>query len=222
MFRKAGIVLCAALLVSCIAKAQSRSASSLQIQSQPLPSASVDKPYSATIQVTGGTPPLQWKVAKGSLPPGIALQPISGILSGTPTTPGEYNFSVSVTDAAKMSAAANFTIKVEDYLTVQWKQPPTLNDNVLSGSIEVSNSSRDIYDETVIIVAVNEIGKAFALGYQHFKLAPQKQQVIPFSSSLPNGHYLVHVDAIAEILARHIIRRARLQTPNPITVNVNR
>jgi hypothetical protein len=86
----------------------------------------------------------------------------------------------------------------------------------------VSNGSRSPYDQTVIIVAVNEFGKAFALGYQRFNLPAQAQQVIPYSSSLPNGHYIVHVDAVAEIPARNLIRRARLQTPQPITVDVNR
>ena len=57
--------------------------------------------------------------------------------------------------------------------------------NIIAGTVEVSNGSRDIYDQTVIIVAVNEIGKAFALGYQHFDLSPQSQQFIPYSSSLP-------------------------------------
>lgn len=221
MFRPNGFVLCATLLLSVLASAQTR-VSDLQVQTQPLPNASIGKPYSATITVTGGTPPLHWKVTRGSTPPGIALQPTSGILSGTPAVPGEYRFTVTVTDAATKSSAANFVIKVEDYLTVQWKQPPTLKDNVLSGSVEVSNASRDTYDQTVIIVAVNEVGKAFALGYQHFDLAPQTKQVIPFSSALPNGHYIVHVDAVAEIPARHVIRRARLQTQNPVTVNVNR
>ncbi len=218
MLRRNVLVVDAVLLLTVVALTQSN----LQITQQSLPSASIDKPYSTTIQTTGGTPPLQWKVSKGTLPPGITLQSSSGILSGTPTSPGEYTVTVSVTDAAPKTASANFTIKVEDYLTVRWKQPPTLKDNVLSGTVEVSNASRDTYDQTVLIVAVNDFGKAFALGYQRFNLRGQKQQVIPYSSLLPNGHYIVHVDAVAEIPARNIIRRARLQTSNPITVNVNR
>jgi hypothetical protein len=222
MSRRNGLVLAALLLLSGIAVAQTRMATSLRIQSHPLPDGSINKPYSTAIQVSGATPPLEWKLTKGKLPPGITLQPASGILSGTPTAPGEYRFTLSVTDGTNQRTTANFVIKIEDYLTVVWQQPPTLKENVLSGSIEVSNDSRDTYDLTVIIVAVNEIGKAFALGYQHFNLAPQIKQVIPYSSLLPNGHYNVHVDAVAEIAARRLIRRARLQTQNPITVNVNR
>ena len=222
MARHNGLVMTAVLLLSGIALAQTRGASGLRFQSQPLPNGSINKPYSAAIQLTGATAPVQWKLTNGKLPPGITLQPTSGILSGTPTAPGEYRFTVSVTDGTNHRATGNFVIKIEDYLTVIWQQPPALKENVLSGSVQVSNDSRDTYDLTVIIVAVNDIGKAFALGYQHFKLAPQVQQTIPYSSLLPNGHYIVHVDAVAEIPARRLIRRARLQTQNPITVNVNR
>jgi hypothetical protein len=217
MPRRNGLLLSALLMLSLLAYGQA----SLQVQPQSLPSGSIGKPYSSTIHVTGETPPLQWKVTKGALPPGISLQATSGILSGTPTTAGQYNFTGSVTEAANKSASGNFTLTIEDYLTVNWKHPPTLKENVLSGSVEISNGSRESYDQTVIIVAVNEFGKATALGYQHFNLAPQQKQVVPFSSLLPNGHYIVHVDAVAEISARNVIRRARLQTPNAITENVN-
>jgi hypothetical protein len=221
MSRQTLVALLGLLLFATVSIAQSPAASDLRFQTTSLPNASIGRPYSATIVATGGTPPLQWQVVQGKLPPGINLQPTSGILSGTPTAPGNYSFAVAVSDATPTTITANFTIRVEDYLTVQWRSGPTLDQNTVSGTVEVSNSSRDTYDQTVIIVAVNEIGKAFALGYQHFNLSPQTRQVIPYSSSLPNGYYIVHVDAVAEIPARNIIRRARLQTQQPMTVNVN-
>lgn len=161
-------------------------------------------------------------MTQGRLPPGISLQSTSGILSGIPMSPGNYYFTVTVSDAIPKTITANFTIRIEDYLVARWKTGPTLDSNTISGSVEVANNSNDTYDQTVFIVAVNEIGKAFALGYQHFDLLPQAQQLIPYSSSLPNGHYIVHVDAVAEIKERNIIRHDRLQTQKPITVNVNR
>jgi Putative Ig domain len=208
--------------LSALCNAQSRAVADLRFQTSSLPNASIGRPYSAPIVVTGGTPPLEWKLIQGRLPPGISLQSTSGILSGSPTAPGNYNFTVTVFDTTPKTITANFTIRVEDYLVVRWKTGPTLSSNVVSGTVEVANNSRDIYDQTVIIVAVNEIGKAFALGYQHFDLPPQGQQVIPYSSSLPNGYYVVNVDAVAEIKAANVIRRDRLQTQQPIRVNVNR
>lgn len=50
-----------------------------------------------------GTGPFAWTLASGALPPGIALVPASGAtsaqLAGTPTTAGNYSFTVGVTDA---------------------------------------------------------------------------------------------------------------------------
>jgi hypothetical protein len=220
MLRRALLGLLSLLLFH--APAQTRAPSEeIRVQTKALPPANIGHPYEATIQAIGGTPPLQFLVTRGVLPPGIRLQP-SGMLIGTPRAAGNYTFTVSIADATRKTVTASFVIGVEDYLTVRWKDGPRLDTNTLSGSVEVVNNSPDGFDQTVIIVAVNEIGKAFALGYQHFNLAPQTQQAIPYSSSLPNGHYNVHVDAVAEIPARQVIRRARLQTLQPITIDVNR
>jgi hypothetical protein len=45
----------------------------------------VGKPYTATLTATGGTPPLTWSIAAGSLPAGLSLTPSSGVIAGTPT-----------------------------------------------------------------------------------------------------------------------------------------
>jgi hypothetical protein len=39
--------------------------------------------YSQTLQVHGGTPPYTW-FAMATLPPGLRLDPLSGVISGTP------------------------------------------------------------------------------------------------------------------------------------------
>ncbi|MGA9750840.1 MAG: Ig domain-containing protein, partial [Acidobacteriota bacterium] len=55
-------------------------------------------PYSQTITASGGTSPYSFAVTSGTLPAGITLSS-SGTLSGTPTVPGTYNFTVTATDA---------------------------------------------------------------------------------------------------------------------------
>ena len=47
-----------------------------------------------------GTPPWRWRSVRGSLPPGIELDP-SGVLAGTPTAPGQFHFTL---EAARMAA----------------------------------------------------------------------------------------------------------------------
>lgn len=44
--------------------------------------------------------PLSWQVNTGSLPPGLTLDEESGILSGTPTTPGTFNFTIELQSSA--------------------------------------------------------------------------------------------------------------------------
>lgn len=47
-----------------------------------------------------GVPPYAWTLASGSLPPGLTLGGNTGVISGTPTTPGTYTFTVSIVDSA--------------------------------------------------------------------------------------------------------------------------
>lgn len=48
-----------------------------------LPEAITGRPYTLALAATGGAGPLRWSVA-GALPEGLALDPASGVLSGTP------------------------------------------------------------------------------------------------------------------------------------------
>jgi hypothetical protein len=48
---------------------------------------------------TFGTGPWTFALSTGSLPPGLTLSS-SGLISGTPTYPAQYNFSVDITDSS--------------------------------------------------------------------------------------------------------------------------
>jgi hypothetical protein len=64
-----------------------------------LPNATVSTPYSQTITATGGTGALTWSISAGSLPPGLGpINPTTGVIAGTPTTAGTFNFTVRATD----------------------------------------------------------------------------------------------------------------------------
>ncbi|MDS1137542.1 beta strand repeat-containing protein, partial [Nitratireductor indicus] len=62
-----------------------------------LPPASQGVPYSQTITASGGTAPYSYSVTAGGLPSGLSLSS-SGVLSGSPTVNGTFNFTVTATD----------------------------------------------------------------------------------------------------------------------------
>ncbi len=97
--------------------------SGLTITTSSLPSASLNNPYSATVTATGGLQPYSFAIAFGGLPPGLTLGSNGGI-TGTPSTPGAYSFTVRVTDNFNAQALANYTIVVNSGVITL--QPSTL------------------------------------------------------------------------------------------------
>lgn len=69
------------------------------ISTTSLPNGTDDVAYSQTVNVTGGNAPIGFAVQTGSLPTGLSLNTSTGAITGTPTTPGTYNFTIRATDA---------------------------------------------------------------------------------------------------------------------------
>src|SRR5208282_4431052 len=65
---------------------------------------------------SNGVPPYgnwTWVAAPGSsLPPGLSLNPLSGIIGGLPVTPGTFSFTVSVSDSVGATASQTYSITV--------------------------------------------------------------------------------------------------------------
>lgn len=76
-----------------------------------------NEPYSATLQATGGTPPLTWLLQLGQLPEGVDLS-ADGQLSGTPLEVGEFRFVVEARDSGAGGLSATdvntFVLEVLD------------------------------------------------------------------------------------------------------------
>jgi hypothetical protein len=195
--------------------------SKLDLDATALPTAAVRHAYKFQFQPRGGTPPFQWKFS-GDLPTGMQLSD-DGILSGVPESVGEWHFTIQVSDSSRpaQTVSRESTLHVMEPLMLQWKDYAAVNGDRIGGRLEVSNSTGDDFDFTVVVLAVNEIGKAFAIGYQHFPLKSGAESLeIPFGETLPQGKYVVHVDAVGEVPARHAIYRARLQTKEALSVTV--
>lgn len=190
------------------------------IQSSSLPRGFVSLAYHAQLQAQNGTTPYEWAVTSGSLPKGLSLQE-DGVLSGVPAEAGEFHFVVTVTDSAKppQERTHDLVLQVLEPLLAKWSRYPKVNGQRIEGSLKVSNQTADEFDLTVIVLAVNESGRATALGYQHFTLQKNTvDQEIPFGENLPSGSYMVNADVVAEVAAAKRIHRARLATSERLHV----
>jgi photosystem II stability/assembly factor-like uncharacterized protein/uncharacterized protein YjbI with pentapeptide repeats len=70
-------------------------ATTLVIGTASLPDGVVNAPYNAVLLAYGGSGPYIWTFESGVLPPGLSFSS-GGLIGGTPTTPGTYNFIVRV------------------------------------------------------------------------------------------------------------------------------
>ena len=76
-----------------------------------LPAATAGVSYSQKVPVvaSGGTAPYTWSVIAGAVP-GLSLDSASLTLSGTPSTPGSFNFTIQATDAANLTATRSLPV----------------------------------------------------------------------------------------------------------------
>ena len=94
--------------------------------SSPLPNGPVGASYSQQITATGGTPPYVFSMNNN--PPGITITP-SGVLNGTPTTAGTYNFNIGVTDSVRGQTVAPFQVTFATVVTQVEVAPLSLTFN---------------------------------------------------------------------------------------------
>jgi hypothetical protein len=154
-----------------------------------LPVALYKTAYSQTLTSSGGNMPIVWSLVSGQLPPGLTLN-TSGIISGSATTTGIFNFTVKAADASapQQSTAASFTISVASSLSIVFAAQPNntssassqitpavkvlVTDNlghILSGAVvQMSLSSNptgaSLIGQTVVITGNNGIAVFSSLG----------------------------------------------------------
>jgi hypothetical protein len=207
-------------ILLCLCALLAAQAPPLAVVDEALPPLEAGVEFHALLHATGGIPPYVWSVASGDLPEGITLTP-EGLLAGRPSKPGSFALTLKVEDSSHPAHSINkeFRAVVATSLLLEWLESPKVHDNRIDGSVQVSNGSKDIFDLTIIIVAVANNGRATAIGYEHFPLKAGATNVqIPFGNTLPRGAYVIHADAIAEIPTRKVILRQRLQTPQPLQI----
>ena len=79
------------------------------VTSSPLPSGTINQPYSLQFESSGGQPPYLYN-STGSLPPGLSLNSSAGSLSGVPTQSGPFSFTISSSDDNKCLTIVSLTL----------------------------------------------------------------------------------------------------------------
>jgi len=85
----------------------------LTVSTSSLASGTVGVGYADTVEAAGGTPPIVWSIADGSLPAGLAIAGGTGAISGTPGALGTSAFVVLATDALGDTASRALSITIE-------------------------------------------------------------------------------------------------------------
>jgi hypothetical protein len=206
--------------------AQAPQSGMLVIATKALPPASLWNTYSSDhnrgvgLRAEEGVAPYHWRILSGSLPPGLKLEEF-GEISGTAQQAGHFDFTVLLRDSNSPPAQVQqkFTLDVETPFIAQWDHKAQVNGQRIDGSVKVSNRSGRDFDLTFVVLAVNDIGRATAIGYQHFALkANTRSFPLPFGDNLSPGNYTVNVDLVAEEPISNRIFRTRLVTAKePIT-----
>ncbi|MEO6887002.1 MAG: putative Ig domain-containing protein, partial [Jatrophihabitantaceae bacterium] len=94
------------------------------INATPPTTAVVGTQYDYTFVATGSPAPT-FLVGSGTLPPGLVLDSVSGMLSGSPTTAGQFTFTVSADNGADTAATSSaITITVNAALTITTRALP--------------------------------------------------------------------------------------------------
>lgn len=98
----------------------------------PSNSGQVGTQYNSALVASGGVQPYTFSIISGSLPPGLTLNPATGVISGMPTTPGPFSFTAQVVDSSgnksSNTVTSNCTITINATCVVppyQNQCPPT-------------------------------------------------------------------------------------------------
>jgi hypothetical protein len=184
----------------------------ISLQTTSLAKGFLRQAYHFKLEAQGGILPLRFEVTAGSPAEGIDLAD-DGVLSGVPTEVGSFHFVVIITDSGKPARQQRreLTLDVVAPLLVQWSKKPTVTGRRVEAAIKVSNQTGQDFDFTLIALAVDQNGRATAVGYQHFPLRKNTDQLeIPLAENLARGLYDLHVDAVGEVEATNTIYRGRL------------
>jgi N-acetylneuraminic acid mutarotase len=113
--------------------------STLIITTNTLDNGYVGTPYAKALWAFGGSGARSWSIVNGSgsLPPGLSLNSMTGVISGTPTTVGPYSFTVQVVDGS-LTAIQALTMNINAAILVPHQLAFTQQPTSASSGVTIS------------------------------------------------------------------------------------
>jgi hypothetical protein len=84
----------------------------LQIATFAIGRARVGKSYRLALLSRGGVGATGWTLAAGSLPSGLKLNPVTGVIAGKTRRFGRFRFTLVATDSLQAKAAMTYSLTV--------------------------------------------------------------------------------------------------------------
>ena len=126
----------------------------------PLPTGQVGVNYSQTLTAMGGSGLYTWAVSVGSsLPGGLLLNSVTGLISGPPTAAAASNFTIQATDSSQATASQAFALTINPPASIQTLSPSSANAG-LSLQVSITGS----YTHFVQGTTVASFGPGIAVG----------------------------------------------------------
>lgn len=149
--------------------------------------------YGTLQPYTAIEPQVQWLVTSGSLPPGLSLAPLTGVLSGTPTTAGSYAFDVTLSDPIGGAVVINCVLYVHAATDIDRVFSTTFGDGVASTFSIVHNL--ELLDTFPRSVAIYDISLGYpspAVGVE-WSVVDQNEIEVKTAGTPSIGQYFIKV-----------------------------
>ncbi len=125
-----------------------------------LPNGTVGTAYSRTVSATGGTGSKTFSVSAGALPAGLSLNAATGVISGTPTSAGVYNFTIRGTDSIGAIGTRAYSVTINPAIVVN---PTTLPGGTLGTAYSQTVSATGGTGSYTYSVSAGSLGAGLTL-----------------------------------------------------------
>jgi hypothetical protein len=169
-----------------------------------LPDGATDTPYFATLEAESSTP-ITWSIGRsGSLPTGLSLSATTGVIDGTPTETGIFDFTIQANNTAGGSASKELSITVEFGVGIgeTWHATSVqVFPNPTGGELMIEMG--DMGYETCDITICDVYGRK----HQVSNLKSQASSLKIDISHLPAGVYFLKIHTEAGEVMRKVVKR---------------